>query len=129
MPTATAQKEEQRKKGLFIVLGVLGLVALLWIASALGWISGGSSFAGNGGSTLGASAGGGATAGNGGGGLGPAGGVGPSGPVNGGIGGDGSASTDNSGCFLGFTCFNGLVGAEGNQTSAKADDEGVDVDN
>lgn len=108
---------------------VLALLALLWIASALGWISGGSSFAGADGSAFGASAGSGATAGNGGGGEGQLVSVGPSGLVNGGIGPDGFASTTNPGCFLGFICVNASAGADENQADATVDEEAADVNN
>ncbi|MEX1143561.1 MAG: hypothetical protein WEC16_01880 [Anaerolineales bacterium] len=127
MPTATAQKEEDRRKGFIIIIALIALALLLWLASTLGWLQAAPSAFATGAGGSGASAGGGAGgAGGGGGGGGPVVGVGPSGEIQVVV--SGSASTDNSGCLLGFICANASIRAEGNRTDATIDDDGVEVD-
>jgi len=135
MPTATAQKEEDRRKGFIIIIALIGLALLLWLASTLGWLQAAPSAFASGAGASGASAGGGGitaggggagSVGGGGGGGGPVVGVGPSGEIQVVVG--GSADADNPGCLLGFICANASAGAEGNRTDATIDDEGVDVD-
>jgi hypothetical protein len=107
----TAAQRENQKRGLFIILGIIALGALLLIAAAAMGYAVGIPFLDN---LFGnAATGGGAMAA-------------ANSSVRGGTGG-GGATASNSGCFLGLICLNANADADGNRTNVSVDGDGVNA--
>lgn len=107
----TATQRENQKRGLFIILGIVALGALLLIAAAaLGytvgvpWLDNLFGNAANGGDALAAANSG--------------------GPGSGGVG-EGAAA--NGSCFLGLICLNANADADGSHTNVSVDGDGVNA--
>jgi len=120
-----AAKREDRKRGLFLILGSLGVIALIALASAFGWIEGGTTLAGSEGDVDGltASGSGGSERGSG-----SEGGVALVGAGLGAGPAELSGSADR-GCLLGFICVDSSAEAGENQAKSSVDEDGANVDN
>lgn len=106
----TATQRENQKRGLFIILGIIALGALLLIAAAAMGYAVGVPFLDN---LFGnAAPGGGALAAA----NGEAGGAG-----------GGGAAASNSGCFLGLICLDANTSLDGSHTNVSADGDGVNT--
>lgn len=104
-----ATEQQQRKIGLFFLIGLLALAALAFVAanSGIPWLE--AWFSGDGGM-------GGASAA-----------VDGDLPATGADDGSGGEAATGNGCFLGIICLNTFVGLDGTNVNVRADDEGVNA--